>query len=468
MRGFIMTILPELFMLFFSVVFLFLSIGRRRADVFKWAKVLSLLGLVVTLASINGRGNLFYGAYKVDLFSQIFKALIVYGFVFVIFMLDRKNEIEEDYHAEYFMFLGFSTLGLMMLVSSVELISIAISLEISSYSLYVIVPLRKGQTRIQLEASMKYLFFGAISTGIMIYGMSYLYGMTHSTFLANIMFVLPKFLDQPIGILAIVLTLTGFFFKLSLFPFHFWAPDIYEGASNTTTTFIATVPKIAAAALLIRIGTLASAADPAFVTILMVLAGLSMTFGNLVGLVQKDIKRLLAYSGIAHAGYVMMGILAMSRDGNAAAIYYMAVYLFMNLGCFYVVLLLSKSGENISLNDLSGLARRAPLLAFTLAVSAFSLAGIPPTGGFTGKLFLFTSAFKAGYLPIVIVGAVNTVISIFYYLNLVRMSYSKEPVSTEPIRLSFNEKALCYVLIFLVLYLGLMPFGLTQLFSAAV
>jgi NADH-quinone oxidoreductase subunit N len=463
-----MMMLPELYMLLFSVVFLFLSLGRRKADIFMWAKVLSLLGLVVTLLGINAKDNLFYGAYRIDLYSQVFKAILVYGLIFVIFMLDRKNEVEEGYQAEYFMFLGFSTLGLMMLVSSVELISIAISLEISSYSLYVIVPLRKGQTKIQLEASMKYLFFGAISTGIMLYGMSYLYGMTHSTFLANILFLLPKFLDQPIGILAVVLTLTGFFFKLSLFPFHFWAPDIYEGASNTTTTFIATVPKVAAAALLIRIVTMATSADPAFVTILIVLAALSMTIGNLVGLVQKDIKRLLAYSGIAHAGYVIMGILAISKDGNAAAIYYMVVYLFMNLGCFYVVLLLSKSGENISLDDLSGLAKRAPLLAFTLAVSAFSLAGIPPTGGFTGKLFLFTSAFKAGHLNIVIIGAVNTVISIFYYLNLVRMSYSREPITTEPIRLSFQEKALCYVLICLVLYLGIMPFGLMQLFRLAV
>ncbi|HNQ46585.1 MAG: NADH-quinone oxidoreductase subunit N [Syntrophorhabdus sp.] len=463
-----MTILPELYMLFFSIVFLFMSVGKRKADLFTWAKVLSLVGLVITLVNINASGYMFYGAYRVDLFSQIFKALFAYGFVFVIFMFGKRNEIEDGYLAEYFMFLGFSTLGLMMLVSSVELISIAISLEISSYSLYVIVPLRKSQTKIQLEASMKYLFFGAISSGIMIYGMSYLYGMTQSTFLSKIIFILPKFLDQPIGILAIILTLAGFFFKLSLFPFHFWAPDIYEGASNTTTTFIATVPKVAAAALLIRIVTMASSADPVFVTILIVLAALSMTFGNIVGLVQKDIKRLLGYSGIAHAGYLIMGILAMSKDGNAAAIYYMVVYLFMNLGVFYVVLLLARSGENITLNDLSGLARRAPLLAFTLAVSAFSLAGIPPTGGFTGKLFLFTSAFKAGHLDIVIIGAVNTVISIFYYLNLVRMSYSKEAVVKEPILLSIHEKALCYVLIFVVLYLGVMPFGLTKLFSMAV
>jgi len=146
---------------------------------------------------------------------------------------------------------------------------------------------------------MKELFFGAISTGVMLYGMGYLYGMAHSTFLSNIMFVLPKFLDQPIGILAVVLTMAGFFFKLSLFPFHFWSPDVYEGASNATTTFIATVPKLAAVALLMRIATLVCPAEPVFVTILIVLSALSMTFGNLVGLVQKDVKRLLGYSGMA-------------------------------------------------------------------------------------------------------------------------------------------------------------------------
>jgi NADH-quinone oxidoreductase subunit N len=424
--------------------------------------------LVITFLSVFARGELFSGAYRVDLFSQVFKVLLACGFCLVVFMLGKREETEKAYLAEYFMFLAFSTLGLMMLASSVELISIVISLEISSYSLYVIVPLRKGQTHVQLEASMKYLFFGAISTGIMLYGMGYLYGLSHSTFLSDIIPAVPTFLTQPIGVLALVLTLTGFFFKLSLFPMHFWAPDIYEGASNTTTTFIGTVPKIAATALLIRITMLAGAGTAQFINILIVLAALSMTFGNLVGLVQKDLKRLLAYSGIAHAGYLLMGVLALSKDGNGAAIYYMAVYLFMNLAMFYVVILLSRSGENVSLDDLAGLSKRAPLLAFTLAVAAFSLAGIPPTGGFTGKLFLFTSAFKSGHLTIVLIGAVNTVISIFYYLNLVRMSYSKEAAEVQPLKLSFQEQALCYIFIGLILYLGILPFGFLELLKVAV
>jgi NADH-quinone oxidoreductase subunit N len=464
-----MMLFPELFMLMFSVFFLLLSLCEKKAYIFPLARLLALIGLVVTFLSAGASGELFSGAYRVDLFSQVFKCLLVTGLCLVVFMLEKNDDIEDDFLPEFFMFLGFSTLGLLMLVSSVELISIVISLEISSFSLYVIVPLRKAQSRLHLEAAVKYLFFGAIATGIMLYGMGYIYGLAHSTYLADIMARLPQFLAQPMGILALALTLIAFFFKLSLFPLHFWAPDIYEGASNVTTAFIATVPKIAATALLIRLTMLASNAPSELALFLLLLAAFSMTLGNLVGLVQKDIKRLLAYSGIAHAGYLMMGILPLSADGGAAAIYYMTVYLFMNLACFYVIILLSRNGSNVSVRDLTGLAKRSPLLAFTLAVAAFSLAGIPPSGGFTGKLFLFVSAFRAGYLSIVLVGAVNAVISMFYYLNLVRMSYSRDAEEGQgAIELAFHQKALCYVFNVLILYLGLMPFGIMDIFWRAI
>jgi NADH-quinone oxidoreductase subunit N len=462
-----MMLLPELSVLCFSIIFLFISLGEKKANIINAAKALSVLVFALTLITINQQGTLFADAYKIDLFSQLFKIIIGGGFCLIIFMLDKNDEIEENYLSECIMFLGFSTLGLMMLTSANELISIVIALEISSYSLYVIIPLRKGQTKIQIEASMKYLFFGAISTGIMLYGMSYIYGMTQSTNLTEILYTFPKYLAQPMGVFALVLTLTGFFFKLSLFPMHFWAPDIYEGASNTITTFIATIPKIAAAAILIRLTLVASSMNVQFVNILMVFAAISMTFGNLVGLVQKDIKRLLAYSGIAHAGYLLLGILSL-KEGYSAVMFYITVYLFMNLAAFYVVILISKKGENVVLDDLVGLSKRAPLLAFTLAVAAFSLAGIPPTGGFTGKLFLFTSAFKEGHLAIVIIGAVNTAISIFYYLNLVRMSYSKEADSIEPLALSIHEKTLCYIFIFFILYLGIYPYALLGFFKQAI
>lgn len=459
-----MALLPELSVLFFSVVFLFASLGTKKRSLYTLAQLLAFLVLVVTVFSVGQRGSFFFGAYRIDLFSQILKILIAYGFSLVLFMLPEKEELEDGYKAEFFMFVAFSALGLMMLISSVELISIVLALEISSYSLYVAIPLRKNAYhQIQLEATMKYLFFGAISTGVMLYGMGYIYAIAGSTFLADIVAVFPSVLSEPLAVLAVVLTMVGFFFKLSLFPMHFWAPDVYEGASNTTATFIATVPKIAAAALLIRIASFAVPPSPQIVLILTILAGFSMTVGNIVGLVQKDIKRLLAYSGIAHAGYLIIGLIAFNREGFAAVIFYSAVYLVMNLGVFYVVMLLSRTGENVYVDDLSGLARRAPLLAFTLAVSAFSLAGIPPTGGFTGKLFLLTSAFREGHLAIVIIGAVNTVISIFYYLNLVRMSYSKEIKGQTKMALTVHEKLLCCMVIFVLLYMGMLPYGLFEI-----
>ncbi|MDR2017777.1 MAG: NADH-quinone oxidoreductase subunit N [Syntrophobacterales bacterium] len=463
-------LLPEISIFLLAVIFLFISIKKNKSETsLSFAKFVSIIPFVISIFCVSGRGLLFSGAYSIDLFSQLFKVMLAFGFCVVVFMLENTDDIEREYVAEYFMFLAFSVLGLMMLVSSVELISIVIALEVSSYSLYVVVPLRKGHSKMQWEAAIKYLFFGAISTGVMLYGMSFIYAACRSTFLADIVLTFPTLVGHPLGIVALIMTLSGFFFKLSLFPFHFWAPDIYEGASNVTTTFIATIPKIAGAALLIRFTMIAPSFYMQFVNILVILAALSMTFGNIVGLVQKDVKRLLAYSGIAHAGYLLMGVLALTRDGNAAAVYYIAIYLLMNLACLYVVVLLANKGENVELDDLMGLSRRAPVLALTLAVAAFSLAGIPPTGGFTGKLFLFTSAFKQGHLTLVIIGAVNTVISIFYYLNLVRMSYSKEapPNNSNPIKLTFNQKMVCYVLVFMILYMGILPKSIFGLFKAA-
>lgn len=461
-----MVILPELYILAYSIFFLLASLRKDKVELLDYARLGAGVGLFLTILSLGAAGEILGATYRVDLFSQVFKLFIMTGLTLVLFSGGNRGDAPREFGAEYFMFLGFSTLGLMMLVSAVELISLVIALEISSFSLYVIVPLRQAQTKTQTEAAMKYLFFGALSTGIMLYGMGYLYGLAQSTYLAEILAKLPGMIGQPLVIFALLMVLAGFFFKLSLFPLHFWTPDIYEGSSNRTATFIATLPKLAAAALLIRIVQLAPPEAVDFTQVLMVLAAGSMTLGNLVGLVQKDLKRLLAYSGIAHAGYLMLGLIAFSGDGYAAVIYYSLVYLFMNLGAFFVILVLARGGENLQVEDLAGLARRSPLLALTLAVCAFALAGIPPTGGFTGKFFLFISAFEAGHLAIVIIAAVNTVISIFYYLNLVRVSYSREATSNEPVNLSFTEKALCWLFLVAILYLGILPFGLLDFFGA--
>jgi NADH-quinone oxidoreductase subunit N len=450
--------LPELFLLLMALVFFWQTLkkspgpGNRGLALF-----LSAIGMLITLFSINLQGTLFYNAYRVDLFSQIFKFLISLGFFLVLYLGQPFRSIEERYHPEFFMFLSFSALGLMLMVSSVELISIFIAMELSSYSLYILIPIRKQVEGSQLEAAIKYIIFGAAATGVMLFGMSYVFGVAQSTYLPDILNKLPLLLSQPVSMIGLLLLLCGFFFKLAVVPFHFWTPDVYEGTANETTSFVATMPKLAAVALLLRMTSLAGNGAYDLTQALVLLAAISMTFGNLVALVQKDLKRLLAYSSIAHAGYVMLGVLTLDSAGYAAAIYHISAYLLMNLACFLVICNLSREGENVRISDLMGLYRRSPLLAFTLAVGAFALAGIPPTAGFTGKLFLFTAALNQGHLALVIIAAVNTAISIYYYLNLVRTAYGQDPDGLPAVSINFPNRILNYGLILAIILLGAMP-----------
>jgi NADH-quinone oxidoreductase subunit N len=240
---------------------------------------------------------------------------------------------------------------------------------------------------------------------------------------------------------------------------HFWTPDVYEGAANETTTYVATLPKVGAVALLIRLVTLGGVDVSQFTWILGACAVLSMTVGNLSALVQDDLKRLLAYSSIAHAGYVMLGILSVGGMGSASAIYYIAGYLVMNLACFFVIYQLAPDGRNITFADLKGLSRRSPLLAFTLAAGAFGMAGIPPTVGFTGKFIIFTAAIDKGLYSLVILAVINAGISAFYYLKMVRAAYCQPLAGGETVALRLGAPAalLGVVLVLLIILVGIFP-----------
>jgi NADH-quinone oxidoreductase subunit N len=450
--------LPELYLLFLALLFFAQSLWpspvRANRLLALW---LSAVGVAVSVWSLPFSGELFFRAYRVDLFSQAFKVLIQLGLFLVIVIGRDLKSIDERLHPEYFMFLVLSSLGLTLMVSSVELLTIFIAMELSSYSLYILIPLRKQNFGNQMEAAIKYILFGAAATGVMLFGMSYLFGLTQSTYLAEIIRKLPLVLNQPLAVVGLLLVLSGFFFKLAVIPFHFWTPDVYQGAANETTTFIATMPKLAGLALLLRLSGLGGPDNLGLVQILVLLAVVSMTFGNLVALVQQDLKRLLAYSSIAHAGYILLGVLTLNVTGYAAAFFHITAYLLMNLACFTVICFISRQGEDISLSDLSGLYKRSPLLAFTLAVGAFALAGIPPTAGFTGKLFLFTAALDQGHLALVIIAAVNTAISIFFYLNMVRSAYGQDPDGRPDIALSLSGKLLNVGLILAIILLGTLP-----------
>jgi len=450
--------LPELYLLFLALLFLAQSLWQSPARVNQLLALwLSAIGVGIGVLSLPLSGELFSRSYRVDLFSQAFKVLIQFGLFVVIFIGRDLKSIPERIHPEYFMFLFLSSLGLTLMTSSVELLTILIAMELSSYSLYILIPLRKQIFGNHMEAAIKYIIFGAAATGVMLFGMSYLFGLTQSTDLTVLIQKLPLLLTQPLAVVGLLLVLCGFFFKLAVIPFHFWAPDVYQGAANETTTFIATMPKLAGLALMLRVASLGGPDNLDLVKILVLLAALSMTFGNLVALVQQDMKRLLAYSSIAHAGYILLGVLTLNVNGYAAAFYHITAYLLMNLACFMVVCSVSRQGEDVTLGDLSGLYKRSPLLAFTLAVGAFALAGIPPTAGFTGKLFLFTAALDQGHLALVIIAAVNTAISIFFYLNMVRSAYGQDPDGRPDISLSLSGKLLNVGLILAIILLGTLP-----------
>jgi len=463
--------LPELALIFMALVFFFASLGNLKESRLQGLGLLfSAIAVLVSVSSYGMEGSLFFNAYRVDAFSQMFKVIITFGLFIVIYLGKGLYGIDNTLRPEYYLFMTLSAFGLMCMSSAVELITIILSLEIHSFALFIMIPFRKhGAYRKQMEAGIKYALFGAAASGISLYGMSYIFGMTHTTYLADLVKIIPGvILDKPLMLIGLVMLLCGFFYKLALFPMHFWAPDVYEGAANETSGFVATLPKIGAVALLIRLISLAGADAGQFTWVLMIFAVLSMTFGNLSALVQNDIKRLLAYSSIAHAGYVMIGLLCATDFGYLSGIYYIVGYLLMNLACFYVIYNLAPQGENITFDDLGGLYKRSPLLALTLAVGAFGLAGIPPTIGFTGKLFLFTAAIKKDMYALVILAVINSGIGIFYYLKMVRAAYTGVDSPIPRLNLRLSTSVLGIFLIVIIILLGIFPQGFMDIAKEAV
>jgi NADH-quinone oxidoreductase subunit N len=458
--------IPELYFLLMALALFGLSVAGRpnpRRDYFA-SLFLSGVGVLVCLASVRLHGTIFFEAYRVDLFSQVFKSILSMALFLVICLCTELNGIEQRYHPEFFLFLTISTVGMMMLVSSVELLTIYVALEVSSYSLYILVPMRKGEGS-QVEAGIKYLMVGASASAVMLFGLSYIFGVTHTTYVAEIIKVLPELMTSPAAVVGLLLVLCGFFFKLAVFPFHFWAPDVYQGAANQVAAYIATASKVAAIAIIVRVVSLSGGGSLYLVHVLVILSIASMTVGNLVAIMQKDLKRLLAYSAISHAGYVLIGILSMSDAGYSGAIFYAAAYMLMSLSCFLVVVKVAHDGSNLEISQLAGLHRRSPILALVLMLSIFSLAGIPPTIGFTGKFLVFAAAVAKGYVVLVIIAMLNVTISLYYYLLVIKAAYLTEPEGELPgLRVSLPTKILSGTLVTAMVVGGVLP---TQLLKVA-
>lgn len=459
--------LPELFYGLMALVLFGLSLadGKKARVDFYTAWVLGAIGLVITVACLMNNGELFFKAYRVDMFSQLFKLFMSLGLFLVLCVSAGMEEgVDEHFHPEFYLFLTTATLGMFMLVSAVEMITLYVALELSSYSLYLLVPLRKRGGR-DTEAAVKYFFVGAVSSAVMLFGMSYLFGVTQTTYIPVMLAKLPAVIAMPGAVIGLVLTMCGLFFKLAVFPFHAWAPDVYEGGANQLVAYIATASKMAGVAILVRLTALAGLDSLYFVNVLIILSIVCMTFGNLVAIKQRDFKRLLAYSSIAHGGYILLGLLNISELGFAAVIFYAAAYLVLSFACFMVIILVSEQGRNVSLEDFAGLHSRSPLLAMLLLLGVFGLAGLPPTAGFTGKLFIFLALLKSNYLWLAVLAMVNVTISLYYYIGVVKAAYLAPPAEgSQPITLSLPMKVLSYAVIALIVYLGV---GFQALYNLA-
>jgi NADH-quinone oxidoreductase subunit N len=461
-------LLPEIYFFAVAVVFLILSMARpnRRRD-FSMAIFLAGLGVVITLSTVRLEGSIASGAYRVDLFSQIFKGLLSMGFFLVVCLCSNLNGIHEARHSEFYLLLVTSTLGMMLLVSSVELLTLYVALELSSYSLYALVPLRSGDGQ-QMEAGIKYFLCGIATSALMLFGLASLFAATQTTLLSELTPKLPALLNTPMAFIGLLLTLCGFFFKLALFPFHVWAPSVYQGAANQVTAFVATATKVTAMAMIVRLVAMADG-NASLSRVLIALALFSMTYGNLVALIQKDFKRLLAYSAITHAGYVLIGILTMNSAGYAAALFYALAYLTMTFTCFLVVVKVASDGRNLAIVQLAGLHHRSPLLAMALLVGIFSLGGIPPTIGFTGKFLVFTAAMQRGYFLLVLIAMINVVVSLYYYVQVIKAAFLLEPdEELPPINLSAPATILTVVMVVVIVVGGIWPSHLFELARAAV
>ena len=406
--------------------------------------ILSLLTLLAGGASVfrvrDADRSLFSGMFVHDAFTVFFTLLFcTIGALSVLLSWNyaKRTRINQG---EYYVLLLCATLGMILMAATNDLITVFLGLELMSLALYILVGFRRARLESN-EAALKYFLLGAFASGFLLYGIALVYGTTGSTNLAAIGRFLAEspMAHNPLFVTGVLLLLTGFAFKVSAVPFHMWTPDAYEGAPTSITAFMSAGAKAAGFAALLRVMLhVLGGSQEQWAPLLSVIAALTMTVGNVTALLQSNVKRMLAYSSIAHAGYLLVAVVAGGKDGASAALFYLAVYSIMNLGAFGILTLLGREQEErVLLSDLAGLGFRQPLLGIAMTLFMLSLGGIPPTAGFMGKVYLFGVALRAGLVPLVIVGVLNSVVSVFYYLRVTVALYMEEPQG-EPVAVSWG------------------------------
>ena len=417
-----------------------LTIDQSKSGNVGWVLVAGLIAVAAAICFQEQRvTTLFTDSIVLDPFASFFKLIVILATIFVSIVSLQSGELKEYRKGEYFTLLGIIVFGLFLMVSTVDLIMVYLSIEIVSIMSFVLAGYLKQNTRSN-EAGLKYVVYGAFSSGIMLFGLSYIYGLTGSTNYFVIQQAIAT-LDASANtalLMAMIMVLAGFGYKISSVPFHFWTPDVYEGAPTTITAYLSIAPKAGAFAMMIRffnqvladggaMGGLdaSSVASLPWANIMSLLAVITMTLGNVVAIQQNNIKRMLAYSSIAHAGYMLLAMPVMSGDSVYAIMIYLVMYLFMNLGAFFVVITVKNKTGGETLDDYKGLGWEMPLIGVVMTIFMVSLTGLPPSAGFIGKFYIFASLIKGGnqFYWLVVVGGINSVVSLYYYFRVVKVMF---------------------------------------------
>ncbi len=454
-------VLPEIVLTIGLLVLLLVESAtpRERHGWLAWFSVAVLGATGASLLPFAGlSAPIANGLMAVDGFGLFFKALFLAAAALTILMSQRFLEVEGARPGEYYFLVLTATLGMMVMAGGTDLITILIGLETMAVSFYILAGFIKPNRRSN-EAAIKYFVLGAFSLGILLYGMSLMYGLTGSTRLREIAPLLEAHQGSLALTLAVILVVAGVGFKIAAVPFHMWAPDVYEGAPTPITAFLSVGSKAASFAMLLRLFVEGlPAAMPEWQTLFYVLAVLSMVVGNVAAITQSNVKRMLAYSSIAHAGYVLIGIVPGTERGVTATLVYLFLYAFMQMGAFAVLALLRRADVlGDELKDLSGLFRRSPVAAIAMLIFMLSLGGIPPTAGFMGKVWVFGAAIEAGYYWLAVIGVLNSAVSLYFYFRVVVFMWIKTEVAASPVRLGPELGLAIGVTLVATLVLGMYP-----------
>mgnify|MGYP001568907498 FL=1 len=464
----------EIFLLFMVCTILIVDLftpGKTRTITYLLVQLTLMGSSLITVAThVSGVAHLFNNMFVDDLMSDVLK-LLTFLSVSMMLVYSRSYLLTRGLFTGEFLSLAlFATLGMSVMISASNFVTLYLGLEVLALSLYAMVALQRDSA-VATESAMKYFILGAMASGFLLYGMSMIYGATGSLDVQTISNVIHHGTPNvELLVFGLAFLVAGLAFKLGVVPFHMWVPDVYHGAPTAMTMFIGSAPKLAAFAFVMRI--LIETMQPLLIHwsgMLMVLAVMSMAVGNITAIAQTNLKRMLAYSTIAHMGFLLIGVLSGTLQGYGAAMFYAVIYVLMSLGAFGMIMLLSREGfEADTLNDFKGLNQRSPWLAFMMLLLMFSMAGVPPTVGFYAKFSVLNAAVQAGHIPLVVIAVLFSLIGAFYYLRIVKLMYFDAPESHEKIYMQPDSSLLISINGVAVLALGILPGTLMSVCSVAI